>query len=61
MACADSVEGSGAGAPEDEIDVTPEMIKAGVAELCTYNLDYETREEAAIRIFEAMWSANKDR
>jgi hypothetical protein len=40
--------------PETEIEVTPEMVEAGVAEISNYNLDFETREEAVMRIFTAM-------
>jgi hypothetical protein len=49
-----------AGAP-DEIEVTEEMIEAGVAEIATYNLDFESREEAVERIFVAMLLRGKDR
>ena len=41
----------------DEVEVTPEMIRAGAAELALYSDDYESKEDAAARIFEAMWLA----
>jgi hypothetical protein len=47
-----SVSAEGVGAPE--IDITPEMIDAGVAELCASNEDFEDRRDIIRRIFEAM-------
>ncbi len=38
----------------DEIKVTPEMIEAGVAELCHYNPDFEDEASAVTRIYHAM-------
>jgi hypothetical protein len=40
--------------PEDEIEITPEMIEAGAEELCTFNSDFESHEKAARRIYRAM-------
>lgn len=40
---------------EDEIEVTPEMIEAGVTELVGYNDDFESAEDAIRRIWQAMW------
>ncbi len=39
---------------EEEIEITPEMIEAGAAELASVNLDFEMLEEAAERIYRAM-------
>jgi hypothetical protein len=38
----------------DEIEVTPEMIEAGVAELKHFNPDFDRAEDAVRWIFEAM-------
>jgi hypothetical protein len=46
-----------AGAPENEIEVTPPMIEAGVGELCCSNEDFESKEEIVSRIYLAMISA----
>lgn len=45
------------GLPEAASSVTPEMIAAGVGELSVWNDDYESKEEAVVRIFEAMEQA----
>ena len=44
---------------DDEIDieVTPEMIEAGVSELVRFNPDFEREEDAVHRIFQAMFQA----
>jgi hypothetical protein len=55
---ADSI---GAGAPAKEIEVTPEMLRAGVSALCRYDSEFESREEGAERIFLAMYRASKIR
>ena len=57
--CKGRADSIGAGAPADEIEITPAMIDAGVDEICSYNLEYETREEAVARIFEAVLLARK--
>jgi hypothetical protein len=41
-ACADSV---GTGAPETEIEITPDMIEAGVREFCGYDPRFEQPED----------------
>jgi hypothetical protein len=38
----------------DEIEITPEMVEAGIAALVAFNHDFESEEAAAIRIFRAM-------
>jgi hypothetical protein len=38
----------------EEIDVTPEMIAAGCAELATFDYRYEAEEDAVERIYRAM-------
>jgi hypothetical protein len=42
------------GLPEASSSVTPETIAAGVGELSVWSDDYESKEEAVVRIFEAM-------
>jgi hypothetical protein len=44
-----------AGSNDREIEITPEMIEAGVMELETFNADFEMEEDAVTRIFHAMW------
>jgi hypothetical protein len=44
----------GAGVPE--IDITSAMIEAGCEALADFNYDFESREDAVVRIFEAMLS-----
>jgi hypothetical protein len=57
-ACSSSYPAEGdkpkAGAPEDGIEITPEMIEAGVEELSSYNLDFESMEDAVTRIYREM-------
>lgn len=44
-------------APElDEIEIAPEMIKAGKSAFLDYDDDYEFAEDAVVRIFFAMRS-----
>ena len=43
----------------NETEVTPEMIEAGVSELLSYNLDFESEESAVSRIFRAMVLAGR--
>ena len=43
-----------AGAPEDEIEVTPEMIEAGVNEFCAYDARFESAEDVVALIFRRM-------
>jgi hypothetical protein len=38
----------------DEIEVTPEMIEAGAAELARYTTVFDTLEDGVERIFRAM-------
>ena len=38
----------------DEIDITPEMIEAGVDEFCSFDDRYEFPEAAVARVFRAM-------
>ena len=51
---ADSV---GAGAPADEIEITPAMIEAGVRAFCAYDPDIERPRDVVPDIFRAMMSA----
>lgn len=41
-----------AGAPE--VEITPEMTKAGADALASFNRDFESAEDAADRVFRAM-------
>ena len=42
------------GAPEREIEVTPEMIRAGAQELSMFNSEFESYEKGAENIFLVM-------
>lgn len=42
------------------MNVTKEMVDAGVLEISLYNLDFETREDAVTRIFEAMFEVKME-
>lgn len=44
----------------DQIEITPAMFAAGVAALCDYDSEFQTREEGAARIFRAMCAASKE-
>ena len=46
-----------AGSPSNEIEVTPQMIEAGKAELDGYDLYWDSHEEIVSNIFTAMISA----
>lgn len=46
-----------AGAPDSEIDVTPEMAFAGSLELSRADRRIESMEEILVRVFRAMWAA----
>jgi hypothetical protein len=43
----------------EEIEITPEMIEAGVVALVSYNPDFELEEDAAARIFKAMITVSR--
>jgi hypothetical protein len=43
-----------AGAPEHEIEITPEMIEAGALALSEYTHVLDTREEGAEKIYRRM-------
>jgi hypothetical protein len=45
-------------ATEPEIEITDEMIEAGVRALVSYNSDFETEERAVARIYKSMASHN---
>jgi hypothetical protein len=41
----------------DEIEITPEMVKAGAREVLLYDSRFEGPEDLAIRVFEVMTEA----
>ena len=47
--CAESV---GTGAPTDEIEITPAMIKAGVCKLLDYDPEFSNETEIVLAIFD---------
>jgi hypothetical protein len=49
-----SRDSTAAGAPEAEIEITPEMIEAGCRELSRYRYDKSNDEEIVRAIFVAM-------
>jgi hypothetical protein len=52
-----------AGAPEADIEITPEMIEAGVVELALFSCESSSHIDTVVDIFVAMESAklkNKD-
>jgi hypothetical protein len=51
---APSDHSDGAGAPEPEIDITPEMVAAGVSALCDVRSDFESDSEIVMRIYRVM-------
>jgi hypothetical protein len=44
---------------DSEIEITPEMIEAGTLALSEYHSEYESPEDAVIRIYLEMVSAMK--
>lgn len=46
---------------QDEVEITPAMLEAGLGEISTLNRYYETDEEAVTRIYEAMFLAGRGR
>jgi len=48
-----------AGAPANEIEITPEMIEAGVMAFCSFKSGMETSEEVVEEIFKKMILAKK--
>lgn len=51
----------GAGAPVEEIDITEEMIAAGVAAAAGYDSRFEPFESLPIQVYEAMERAKRHR
>ena len=39
------------------VEITPEMIKAGVGALCAYDSEFESREEGVTHIYRSMTEA----
>ena len=37
--------------PRDKIKITPAMLKAGMRVLCSFDLEFESREEVVERFF----------
>jgi hypothetical protein len=52
-----SFDDPGVGAPESDIEITPEMVEAGTAALGTFDFRFGHPSEAVERIFKAMLSA----
>jgi hypothetical protein len=48
-----------AGAPADEIEITPEMIEAAVRAFCSFRSGMETPDEVVEQVFKKMISAKK--
>lgn len=44
--------------PTEEIEVTPEMIEAGALALMSFDSRYESCEQGAMAVFEAMIAAS---
>jgi hypothetical protein len=42
-----------------EVEITPEMIRAGVREFIKFDRDYDTEQDAVVRVFRAMLAAQK--
>lgn len=55
---ADRPARSEAESSETEIEVTPEMVAAGVRALCEYDPYFKTQEQGAVSIFRAMVAAH---
>lgn len=43
-----------------DVEVTPEMVEAGVIQLSKFSEEFERWEDAAIRIYNAMQKAKKE-
>ena len=57
-----SQQGSAAGDPAtEEIEITPEMIRAGVSALCAFDSRFEFEEKCVRDIFEAMMRVRQNR
>jgi hypothetical protein len=48
-----------AGAPDDEIEITPEMIEAGRSALSRYRYEESNEEKTLAAIFRAMMSSSR--
>ncbi len=46
--------------PRDKIKITPAMLKAGMRVLCSFDLEFESREEGVERFFREMSRASKE-
>ena len=49
-----------AGAPETEIEITPEMIEAGAMILCRFHPGEDLEDEVACEIWRAMGAARRN-
>jgi hypothetical protein len=56
---ATKLDSRSAGAPANEIEITPEMIEAGVMAFCSFKSGMETSEEVVEEIFKKMILAKK--
>ena len=59
-ACLGTASADGAGAPEREVEITPEMIEAGLDALAGFNRELESGNERVAEIFEAMFWARPE-
>ena len=50
-----------AGAPEQDVEITPEMIEAGLEKLFDYDPSFSNEKDIVAEIFRAMLSASVSR
>lgn len=53
----DSLKQPGQAGTEDEIEITPEMVEAGLAELVAFDPEYDEGQDFVRRVFRAMEAA----
>jgi hypothetical protein len=53
----DPITGIGAGAPDTEIEITPEMIDAGQGVLADFDCEYDRIDKTVIKILRAAFGA----
>jgi len=47
-----------AGAPANEVEITPEMIEAGLKPLFNYDPDFSNEKDIVVEVFRAMLSVS---